>query len=328
MRAVVCITELVGLIIVCLFVLFSSVFVACGTSTQCNIDAAARFYRHNSRQSDLILSFTTMPKRLNSPVFKRALVSFFDQTVRPKEIWLNLPHTMKRTGQAYTIPAWLREMPINIRRCEDFGPATKYIPTLQHFQGTSQRILVCDDDNILPRNLVEVFDSLDPQHVWTTSGVVLKETEQGTQPDIWTGQYYRGHSFLNSLATTFLSGLRPPRECTRLETREVHIAMGCHGYVLQASHVDLSCVANLDLLPLEAYYVDDVVMSGCLHRKRTRITTSGLLQEAQQTYEEMRDMLLPSTQLESLSLVANDLHNTRHNDATMWRYFAPWPVLT
>ena len=79
------------------------------------------------------------------------------------EIRLNIPERYRR------FPEWdgtLPEVPegVTIARCaQDYGPATKLLPTLQAYAGQPVDILLCDDDRIHDRNWTARFSRPRPR---------------------------------------------------------------------------------------------------------------------------------------------------------------------
>src|SRR5688572_18914575 len=73
-----------------------------------------------------VVTLTTTPTRINK--IRPTLESLVNQTRVPNAIYLNVPYHLKRTGEPYVIPEWLKELPeVTVVRCEDYGPATKLI---------------------------------------------------------------------------------------------------------------------------------------------------------------------------------------------------------
>ncbi len=76
-----------------------------------------------------MVSLTSLPSRL--PYIATTLKSLLRQERLPKRIRLNLPAFSKREQTAYVIPDWLKNLQsVEIVSCEDYGPATKLIPSL------------------------------------------------------------------------------------------------------------------------------------------------------------------------------------------------------
>ena len=105
-----------------------------------------RAWSRNARRSEAIVSLTSIPSRL--PLIERTLKSLLRQSLAPRRIVLNLPRFSKREGVAYVVPAFLDGIEaVSIRWCEDWGPATKLLPSLVG-EATDTPIIVVDDDRI------------------------------------------------------------------------------------------------------------------------------------------------------------------------------------
>lgn len=104
----------------------------------------------------VVVSLTTIPDRIGR--IRPTLLSLLDQTRRPDRIVLNLPKTSHREGRDYVIPPFVEALSacIDIHRCDrDWGPATKLLPTLEIEREPNTRIVVVDDDQVYPRNMIE-----------------------------------------------------------------------------------------------------------------------------------------------------------------------------
>ncbi len=103
----------------------------------------------------VVVSLTTTPSRIAR--LRPTLASLLDQTRPPDAIVLNLPERCERDASAYAIPRFVAEFPsLQIERCErDLGPATKLVPTLLRQPEPESALIVVDDDQIYPRELVE-----------------------------------------------------------------------------------------------------------------------------------------------------------------------------
>src|SRR2546423_1101232 len=79
----------------------------------------------------VIASLSTLPDRINH--LRPTLQSLLTQTRPPDEIVVAIPEFCIREQKAYAIPDYLLRLPrVRILRCEkDWGPATKFIPTIQ-----------------------------------------------------------------------------------------------------------------------------------------------------------------------------------------------------
>lgn len=110
------------------------------------------------------LTLTTIPSRLNSryPLdIKECLNSLLNQTYSNYEIHLNIPSTLKHTGETYEIPEWLTQLESENAKLklftglEDIGPVTKLYYTVQRVNNPEDLIIVVDDDLIYDERLVE-----------------------------------------------------------------------------------------------------------------------------------------------------------------------------
>jgi hypothetical protein len=91
-----------------------------------------------------IVSLTTIPPRFDK--IGQTLRDLTRQNAQIDEIRLNISKTYRRfPGELPSLP----EVPegVKIVMCDqDFGPATKVLPTVQATRGTDSNILFCDDD--------------------------------------------------------------------------------------------------------------------------------------------------------------------------------------
>jgi hypothetical protein len=103
----------------------------------------------------IILTMTTIPDRLhhkdeNSGV-RPGLLRLLNLTYPNYEIHFNIPYIYKRTGEVYNIPDWLNELEgekLKIYRTDDYGPATKVVPTLFRLPETSDQIIISVEDDL------------------------------------------------------------------------------------------------------------------------------------------------------------------------------------
>ena len=78
------------------------------------------------------------------------LESLGNQTLLPDAIYLNVPYTNKRTGEAYVIPTFLDNWPrLIINRFEtDYGSLSKLVPVLTKETDPDTIIITVDDDRL------------------------------------------------------------------------------------------------------------------------------------------------------------------------------------
>lgn len=286
--------------------------------TKCDVTEAVHTFNNNSNIGDIVVSFTTMPKRMHTETFKKVVCTMMQQSLRPKEIRLNLPFKAVRTQEEYHVPEWLKSTPIIIVRCEDLGPATKYIPTLQHFDfDSNQMILVCDDDMIMPLDLVQSFETAaknNPEACVAGIGYQIRKV-----PSDWLYEVKIGFR-LTLLHATMMSVVNwkvASVDVTEGEGVDIVTGWGC--YVLRPKFVDIKGVLELDKLPKEAFFVDDVVISANLKTKAIVVPN---LVRAQMSYQDAWDKLLHMLKLGEGKEHLFSLNSNRHNDDTMYDFYA------
>lgn len=107
----------------------------------------------------IIITLTTIPSRLSSTIdggLKSCIDSLVNQSFNDYEIHFNIPNENKLTKEKYIIPNWLLEYSkIRIFRTEDFGPATKLIPTVERITDGDTIIVVVDDDLIYHNQMLQ-----------------------------------------------------------------------------------------------------------------------------------------------------------------------------
>jgi len=121
---------------------------------------------------------TTTPARVAH--IAPALFSVLAQTLPPTRIHLYVPETCLRTDEPYVIPEWLVHVAavhpaLEVTRIEeDYGPATKLLPSLARYQGPDTRLVTVDDDVILEAHTLEELMAAsvkDPQSAYGMMGV-------------------------------------------------------------------------------------------------------------------------------------------------------------
>ena len=104
-----------------------------------------------SANNRVILSFTSTPSKVNK--IKPMIKSILDQTVKVDQIVLNLP---KNNNNNYNIPNEYNDM-LNIFYCNDYGEATKIIPTLLREDNSDTIIILLNDDYIYGKDFIETM---------------------------------------------------------------------------------------------------------------------------------------------------------------------------
>ena len=85
----------------------------------------------------ICVSITTIPERLNT--VHKSVESLLKQTKKPDKIFINIPNKYRRFKEIvknYQIPKFNDESVI-VNRCEDFGPGTKLLGSLDKIDKNS-----------------------------------------------------------------------------------------------------------------------------------------------------------------------------------------------
>ena len=104
----------------------------------------------------IYVSITTIPQRIKN--LSKSVKSLFNQTRKPDKIFINIPFKYKRFSEAIVdnqIPKFDNNV-VEITRCEDYGPGTKLLGSLNKLQKDSLLILA-DDDHTYEDYMIEKF---------------------------------------------------------------------------------------------------------------------------------------------------------------------------
>ena len=103
------------------------------------------------------VSLTTLPTRIGN--IKKTIDSIKNQTIKPSKIFLNLPYKFKRfpsyefnQKQLYD----LEKLDVEIKRCDDYGPSTKLMGSLNQIKNFDC-VVILDDDHIYHKEIFEIF---------------------------------------------------------------------------------------------------------------------------------------------------------------------------
>ena len=216
---------------------------------------------NNPNKADAIVSLTSIPSRL--PHIHETLKSLLYQHRLPKKIFLNLPKYSTRENCQYCVPDDLFNLAtVEIVRCEDYGPATKFIPTLNRVND-DQLVIVVDDDRIYSPYLIadlEKAASISPDTAYGLSGWIVPK-DCVDRP------------------TTILSNLfmRPPapiRARRLTKPKQVDILQGLSGYAIRPRFFEhISDLLDYSRAPEAAFFVDDVWMSAHCSRPKAVLPT-------------------------------------------------------
>jgi len=229
----------------------------------------------------LIISLSTIPSRFAE--VHTTLEALLGQVARIDEIRLNIPRRYRRfpryDGALPEVPKGIRI----VRTEEDFGPATKLLPTLDDLAKEDVQILFCDDDRLYSRRWARRLartQALRPGEAVSMSGRDLdgdlglsvpasrptgprfRQRNAKEQRFDW---YYRLGRLRQQLALRSLTAPpRAERAPRRLiaEAGYADILQGWGGAVVRPAFFD-SIVMQV---PDNAFHVDDVWISGMLAR--------------------------------------------------------------
>ena len=93
----------------------------------------------------IYISISTIPPRLKN--LNESVQSLLKQTRKPDKIFINIPFKYKRFSETVKdsqIPKF-NSSDVEITRCEDCGPGTKLLGSLNKFEKNSLVILADDD---------------------------------------------------------------------------------------------------------------------------------------------------------------------------------------
>ena len=105
----------------------------------------------------IYVSITTIPQRLKN--LKKTVDSLLSQTKKPDRIFINIPNKYKRFEEIIKkddIPKF-EDNAVKINRCEDYGPGTKLLGSIDEIKKDSLLILA-DDDHVYEDYMIETFN--------------------------------------------------------------------------------------------------------------------------------------------------------------------------
>ena len=104
----------------------------------------------------IYISISTIPQRLKHLI--ESVNSLLNQTRKPDKIFVNIPYKYKRfkeTIEDNQIPKFDSSI-VEITRCEDYGPGTKLLGSLNKFEKNSL-VILADDDHTYEDYMIEKF---------------------------------------------------------------------------------------------------------------------------------------------------------------------------
>ena len=104
----------------------------------------------------IYVSTSTIPQRIKN--LDKSIKSLLNQSKKPDKIFINIPFKYRRFNETIKddeIPKFDSSV-VEITRCEDFGPATKLLGSLDKLEKNSL-IILFDDDHVYENYMVEKF---------------------------------------------------------------------------------------------------------------------------------------------------------------------------
>ena len=104
----------------------------------------------------IYISISTIPQRIKN--LNESVKSLLNQTKKPDKIFINIPFKYERFNDVVKddqIPKFDNNL-IEITRCEDCGPATKLLGSLNKLEKNSL-VILADDDHIYENFMIEKF---------------------------------------------------------------------------------------------------------------------------------------------------------------------------
>ena len=117
----------------------------------------------------IYVSLSTIPQRIKN--LNKTVQSLLQQTKKPDKIFVNIPFKYKRFAEFVNndqIPKFDSNI-VEIVRCEDCGPGTKLLGSLDKFEKNSL-VILADDDHSYENYMIEkflYFYSKDPDNAYS-----------------------------------------------------------------------------------------------------------------------------------------------------------------
>ncbi len=107
----------------------------------------------------ICVSLTTIPNRIKN--LGKSVESLLNQTVKPNKIFINIPKKYKRFDENINdqqIPKF-NDGIIEIVRCEDCGPGTKLLGSIENLNKNNLLAILVDDDHYYENYMIEEFNN-------------------------------------------------------------------------------------------------------------------------------------------------------------------------
>ena len=102
----------------------------------------------------IYFSISTIPSRIQN--LNKSVQSLLKQTRKPDKIFINIPYKYKRFSETIEdnqIPKF-DSSNVEVTRCEDCGPGTKLLGSLNKFEKNSL-VILADDDHTYEDYMIE-----------------------------------------------------------------------------------------------------------------------------------------------------------------------------
>ena len=104
----------------------------------------------------IYVSISTIPPRIKN--LEKSVESILNQTLKPDKIFINIPLKYRRFKEIIKddqIPNF-KDARVEVTRCEDYGPGTKLLGSLNKIEKDSL-VILADDDNSYENYMIEKF---------------------------------------------------------------------------------------------------------------------------------------------------------------------------
>ena len=104
----------------------------------------------------IYVSLSTIPQRIKN--LDKSIKSLLNQSIKPDKIFINIPFKYRRFKEIIDdnqIPKFNNNI-VEVIRCEDYGPGTKLLGSIDKLKKDSLLILA-DDDNVYENYMIEKF---------------------------------------------------------------------------------------------------------------------------------------------------------------------------
>jgi len=173
-------------------------------------------YFNDNIKVRVVVSLTTSPKRLEK--VEKILDNIVNQIRKPDRIILNVPYIFKRDGTQYNqdilnnLSNKYGEI-LLINRCEDRGPITKLIPTLDLEKDPNTYIILIDDDIIYEKDLIEkLVDEYKKNSEIIIANNIFTPLENITIPQAFAGIIFK-RSLFNDSFNKFADDVKDYKHC-------------------------------------------------------------------------------------------------------------------